>query len=149
MPENEARAPGRKRVAPAPATRRRTQPVETVGERPLARQTHAVGGIAKKSLRPARRRELAEWFQATFQVRCSDQRKPKKLHQPEEPVFRTACSAQIFGCRCVGRALLPGADSTDPWLPVWRPAGSREFPWVSSTDGPSAAAATALAVDAR
>lgn len=28
--------------------------------RPLARQTYAVGGPAKKSLRPARRRELAE-----------------------------------------------------------------------------------------
>ena len=36
----------------------------------IARQAHAVGGAAKKSLRPARRRELAGWLQATFGVSC-------------------------------------------------------------------------------
>src|SRR4029078_655261 len=36
----------------------------------LARQAYAVGGLAKKSLRPARRRELATWFHETFQVSC-------------------------------------------------------------------------------
>ena len=34
------------------------------------RQAHVVGGATKKSLTPARRRELAGWFQATFQVSC-------------------------------------------------------------------------------
>ena len=34
------------------------------------RQAHTVGGLPKKSLRPARRGELAEWFQVTFQVSC-------------------------------------------------------------------------------
>jgi hypothetical protein len=30
----------------------------------------AIGGSKKKSLRPARRRELAEWFPMTLQVSC-------------------------------------------------------------------------------
>ena len=47
---------------------RRKQPVEAAGGRSLARQAHAVGGAAKKSLRPARRRELAQWFHGTFAV---------------------------------------------------------------------------------
>ena len=33
-----------------------------------ARQAHALRALAKKSLRPARRREFAQWFQVTFQV---------------------------------------------------------------------------------
>lgn len=58
------------RATPAPAVGRRKQSLETVGRRPLARQAHALGGPAKKSLRPARRRELAAWFQGTLQVSC-------------------------------------------------------------------------------
>ncbi len=46
------------------------RPAQTPGGRPLARQTHAVGGPAKKGLRPACRRELAHWFHETFQVSC-------------------------------------------------------------------------------
>lgn len=46
------------------------RPAQTACGRSLARQTHAVGGLAKKRLRPARRRELAAWFQDTFQVSC-------------------------------------------------------------------------------
>ena len=68
--ENEVRPPGRERVAPAPAVGGRKQPVKTARRGSLARQAHAVGGPAKKSLRPARRRELAGWLQDTFQVSC-------------------------------------------------------------------------------
>jgi len=50
---------------------RREHPVETIGGRPLAGQTHVVGGFTKKSLRPTRRRELAQWFQGTFSVSCA------------------------------------------------------------------------------
>lgn len=46
------------------------RPAQTACGRSLARQTHAVGGLAKKRLRPTRRRELAAWFQDTFQVSC-------------------------------------------------------------------------------
>ena len=46
-------------------------PTEAAGGGSLARQAHAVGGAAKKSLRPARRRELAQWFHGTFQVSCA------------------------------------------------------------------------------
>lgn len=49
---------------------RRTQLVETIGRQPLARQTHAVEGPAKKSLKPAHVQELAEWLCAMFQVQC-------------------------------------------------------------------------------
>jgi putative transposase len=42
--------------------------MKTARGRPLARQAHAVGGPAEKSLRPARRQELAGWFQDAFQV---------------------------------------------------------------------------------
>ena len=40
---------------------------ETAGGFPLARQAQVVGGPAKKSLRPARRGELATWFHEMFQ----------------------------------------------------------------------------------
>ena len=43
--------------------------MKTARGRPLAQQAHAVGGPAKKSLRPARRQELSGWFQDTFQVK--------------------------------------------------------------------------------
>ncbi len=68
--EKEVRASGRERAAPAAAAGGGEWPTETAGRRPLARQAHAVGGPAKKSLRPARRRELAAWFHETFQVSC-------------------------------------------------------------------------------
>ena len=41
------------------------------GRRSHAGQAHAVGGAAKKRLRPVRRRELTGWVQATFQVSCA------------------------------------------------------------------------------
>ena len=41
---------------------------EAARGRPHARQAHAPGGVEKKGLRPARRRELAAWFQATYSV---------------------------------------------------------------------------------
>lgn len=50
---------------------RKKQPIETARRGPLARQADAVGGPAKKSLRPARRRELPQWFHGTFQVSCA------------------------------------------------------------------------------
>ena len=45
--------------------------VEAPGGRSHARQTHAVGGAAKKRLRPVRRRELAGWIHVTFQGSCA------------------------------------------------------------------------------
>ena len=60
------------------------QPVETAGNRPLARQAYAVGGSAKNSLRPARRRELAAWFHGTFQVSCMRACQLEIVNQPVE-----------------------------------------------------------------
>src|SRR5262249_35153345 len=58
------------RAAPsAPARGREGTPEET-GGRSHARQTHAVEGASKKSLRPSRRRELAGLFQTTFHISC-------------------------------------------------------------------------------
>ena len=68
--EEEVRAPGRERAAPAAAARGRERAAEAPGRRPLARQTHPDGGAAKKSLRPTQRRELAAWVQSTFAVSC-------------------------------------------------------------------------------
>ena len=53
----------------APTAGGRKQPMKTARGQPLAQQAHAVGGPAKKSLRPARRQELSGWFQDTFQVK--------------------------------------------------------------------------------
>ncbi len=44
---------------------------ETARGRSLTRQAHAGGGVTKNNLRPARRRELAQWFHGTFQVSCA------------------------------------------------------------------------------
>ena len=68
--EEEVCACGCKRTAPPPAAGGGEWAVETAGRRFLGRQAHPVGGPPKKSLRLARRRYLAEWFQATFQVSC-------------------------------------------------------------------------------
>ena len=57
--EEEAHPLGRKRAAATPAAGGRKRSLETAGDRPLARQTPTVVGPAKKSLRPARYRELA------------------------------------------------------------------------------------------
>jgi hypothetical protein len=64
--EKEVRASRRERTPPAAPGGRGERPAQTAGGRSLARQAHAVGGAPKKSLRPARRRELAHWFQDTF-----------------------------------------------------------------------------------
>src|SRR5262249_631653 len=69
--EEEVRAPGRERAPPPAAARGRKRAVEAPGRRSHARQAHAVGGAAKKRLRPVRRRELAGWFHVTFQVSCA------------------------------------------------------------------------------
>src|SRR5262249_35034100 len=69
--EEEVRASGRERAPPPAAARGRKRPIEASGRRPHARQTHADGGAPKKRLRPARRRELAGWFQGTFEVSCA------------------------------------------------------------------------------
>lgn len=69
--EKEVGVSGRERTPPTAAGGRGEQPVETARGRSLARQAHAVGGPAKKSLRPARRRELAHWFRDTFSVSCA------------------------------------------------------------------------------
>ena len=50
--EEEIRPPGRQRAAAAAIARGREQPAEAAGRRPHARQAHADGGAAKKSLRP-------------------------------------------------------------------------------------------------
>ena len=68
--EEEVCPSRRERTPPTAAGGRGERPAQTPGGRPLARQAHAVGGLAKKSLRPARRRELAHWFHETFQVSC-------------------------------------------------------------------------------
>ena len=68
--EEKVRPPGRERAAPPAAVGGGEQPAETTGCGSLARQAYAVGGPAKKSLRPARRRELAAWLQDIFQVSC-------------------------------------------------------------------------------
>ena len=68
--EKEVRASGRQRVAPAAAAGARQWPAQAAGRRSDARQAHAVRGAEKKSRRPTRRRELAHWFQETFDVSC-------------------------------------------------------------------------------
>src|SRR5439155_8215050 len=68
--EEEVRAPGRERAPPPAAARGRKRAAEASGRGPHTRQAHAVGGSAKKRVTPARRRELAGWFQGTFQVSC-------------------------------------------------------------------------------
>src|SRR5215831_1058060 len=50
--------------------RGRKQSAQATGGRSHARQAHAVRGLAKKSLRPVRRRELAAWFQSAFGASC-------------------------------------------------------------------------------
>ena len=37
----------------------------------LSLDKHILSEALRKSLRPARRRDLVQWFQATFQVRCA------------------------------------------------------------------------------
>src|SRR5215470_16415090 len=69
--KKEVRAPGRERAPPPAAARGRKRAVEAPGGGSHARQAHAVGGAAKKRLRPVRRRELAGWFHVTFQVSCA------------------------------------------------------------------------------
>jgi hypothetical protein len=67
--EEEIRPPGRQRAAQAAVARGRECAAQTRRCRPHARQAHARGGVEKKGLRPARRRELAAWFQATYGVK--------------------------------------------------------------------------------
>src|SRR5688572_26776390 len=67
--EEEVRPPGRQRAPEAAIARGRECPAEAPRRRPHARQAHARGGVEKKGLRPARRRELAAWFQATYGVK--------------------------------------------------------------------------------
>ena len=69
--EKEVRASGRERTPQVAPGGRGEQPVQAAGGRALARQTHAVRGAQKKSLRPTRRRELAQWFHGTFRVSCA------------------------------------------------------------------------------
>jgi hypothetical protein len=69
--EKEVHAPGRERAPPPAAARGRKRAVEATRRRSHAQQTYAVRGAAKKRLRPVRRRELAGWFQVTFQVSCA------------------------------------------------------------------------------
>ncbi|MBA5868400.1 MAG: IS3 family transposase [Nitrospira sp. CR2.1] len=68
--EEEVRPARRERTPPTAADGRGERPAQTPDGRPLARQAHAVGSLVKKSLRPARRRELTHWFHETFQVSC-------------------------------------------------------------------------------
>jgi hypothetical protein len=68
--EEEVRAPGRQRAPPAAVARRRERAAEAARRGPLARQTHPHRGLAKKSLRPTQRRELAGWVLTTFGVSC-------------------------------------------------------------------------------
>jgi len=69
--EEEVRAPGRERAPPPATARGRKRTIEARSRRPHAGQTHAGGGATKTRLGPARRRELAGWFQGTFQVSCA------------------------------------------------------------------------------
>src|SRR5262245_35490204 len=67
--EEEVRPLGRQRAAQAAVARGRECAPEAPRRRPHAGQAHARGGVEKKGLRPARRRELAAWFQATYGVK--------------------------------------------------------------------------------
>ena len=68
--EEEVRQPGRARGARAAADARGERALEAPGGRPDARQADPPGGDPKKRLRPARRRELAQWIQDRYQVSC-------------------------------------------------------------------------------
>ena len=68
--EGALRAPRRARGPACPAARRGECAAQAPGRRSHARQAHAGGGGAPKRMTPARRRELAAWFQATFQISC-------------------------------------------------------------------------------
>src|SRR5262249_2895853 len=68
--EEEVRQPrgaGSPRVA---ADARGKCAAEAAGGRPDARQADPAGGDPKKNLKPARRRELAQWVRDRYQVSC-------------------------------------------------------------------------------
>jgi transposase InsO family protein len=69
--KKEVCAPRRERAPAPPAAGGRKRALEATRRRSHTRQTHAVRGAAKTRLRPVRRRELAGWSQATFQVSCA------------------------------------------------------------------------------
>src|SRR6185503_3677320 len=56
------------RGAPRAPARGRECTVEALGRGSDARQAHARGGSPAQKLTPTRRRELARWFQGTFQI---------------------------------------------------------------------------------
>ena len=59
----------RERVAPIAATGEDNAPLEAARRGSFARQAPVVGGAPSNSLRPARRRELAQWFRDIFSLR--------------------------------------------------------------------------------
>jgi hypothetical protein len=66
--EKALRQPGPHRAERAAAAARREHTAEAPGRRSHARQAHPGGGSAKKALKPTRRRELARWMRAQFQI---------------------------------------------------------------------------------
>ena len=69
--EKEVCASRRQRTSSAAPTRGIKQPIEAAGRGSLPRYTPVVRGAPKNSLRPARRRELAQWFRISFSVNCA------------------------------------------------------------------------------
>jgi len=70
------------RGAPRPPARGRECAPEAPRRRSDARQAHARGGAPPKRMTPARRRELAGWFQATFQISCRRALRARSIQSP-------------------------------------------------------------------